>query len=177
MPLILILIFCRHDVLVNQVLCDVMTCWLDRQLQKPAWPWRWNNHFPSKGREPQTCRDSVTSQETWILNNNAVRNKISCNACRDLLQFSYVFPHCVEHSAFIQSVYHVRRIELCLSGFMVYVYVSRSVICVLSHVIMFHIFTLIGLQISFKWRCDPTRVMASSFLRFSRSHTTTHHSR
>ena len=27
------------------------------------------------------------------------------------------------------------------------------------------------------WRCDPTRVMASSFLRFSRSHTTTHHSR
>ena len=26
-------------------------------------------------------------------------------------------------------------------------------------------------------RCDPTRVMASSFLRFSRSHTTTHHSR
>ena len=29
----------------------------------------------------------------------------------------------------------------------------------------------------FLWRCDPTRVMASSFLRFSRSHTTTHHSR
>jgi len=27
------------------------------------------------------------------------------------------------------------------------------------------------------WRCDPTWVMASSFLRFSRSHTTTHHSR
>ena len=27
------------------------------------------------------------------------------------------------------------------------------------------------------WRCDPTRVMASSFLRFSRSHTTTQHSR
>jgi hypothetical protein len=26
------------------------------------------------------------------------------------------------------------------------------------------------------WRCDPTRVIASSFLRFSRSHTTTHHS-
>ena len=26
------------------------------------------------------------------------------------------------------------------------------------------------------WRCDPTRIMAS-FLRFSRSHTTTHHSR
>ena len=25
--------------------------------------------------------------------------------------------------------------------------------------------------------CDPTRVMTSSFLRFSRSHTTTHHSR
>ena len=29
----------------------------------------------------------------------------------------------------------------------------------------------------FLWRCDPTRVMASSFLRFSRSHATTHHSR
>ena len=29
----------------------------------------------------------------------------------------------------------------------------------------------------FLWRCNPTRVMASSFLRFSRSHTTTHHSR
>ena len=29
----------------------------------------------------------------------------------------------------------------------------------------------------FLWRCDPTRVMASSFLRFSRSHKTTHHSR
>jgi hypothetical protein len=27
------------------------------------------------------------------------------------------------------------------------------------------------------WRCDPTRIMASSFLGFSRSHTTTHHSR
>jgi hypothetical protein len=26
------------------------------------------------------------------------------------------------------------------------------------------------------WRCDPTRGMASSYLRFSRSHTTTHHS-
>ena len=26
----------------------------------------------------------------------------------------------------------------------------------------------------FLWRCDPTRVMASSFTRFSRSHTTTH---
>jgi len=29
----------------------------------------------------------------------------------------------------------------------------------------------------FLWRCDPARVIASSFLRFSRSHTTTHHSR
>ena len=29
----------------------------------------------------------------------------------------------------------------------------------------------------FLWRCDPTRVMAYSFTRFSRSHTTTHHSR
>ena len=29
----------------------------------------------------------------------------------------------------------------------------------------------------FLWRCDPTRVMAFSFTRFSRSHTTTHHSR
>jgi len=29
----------------------------------------------------------------------------------------------------------------------------------------------------FFWRCDPTRIMASSFLRFSRSHTTAHHSR
>ena len=29
----------------------------------------------------------------------------------------------------------------------------------------------------FLWRCDPTRVMAYSFLRFYRSHTTTHHSR
>jgi hypothetical protein len=29
----------------------------------------------------------------------------------------------------------------------------------------------------FLWRCDPTRVMASSFTRFSRSHITTHHSR
>ena len=27
------------------------------------------------------------------------------------------------------------------------------------------------------WFCTPTRVMASSFLRFSRSHTMTHHSR
>jgi hypothetical protein len=27
------------------------------------------------------------------------------------------------------------------------------------------------------WRCDPTRVMTSSFLGFSRSHTTTHHNR
>jgi len=27
----------------------------------------------------------------------------------------------------------------------------------------------------FLWRCDATRVMASSFLRFSRSHTTTNH--
>ena len=34
----------------------------------------------------------------------------------------------------------------------------------------FHFFCLL-------WRCDPTRVMASSFLRFSRSQTTTHHSR
>ena len=31
--------------------------------------------------------------------------------------------------------------------------------------------------IFFLWRCDPARVMASSFLRFSRSHTTTQHSR
>jgi len=29
----------------------------------------------------------------------------------------------------------------------------------------------------FLWCCDPTRVMSSSFLRFSRSHTTTQHSR
>jgi hypothetical protein len=29
----------------------------------------------------------------------------------------------------------------------------------------------------FPWRCEPTRVMASSFLRFSRSHTTTHNRR
>jgi len=29
----------------------------------------------------------------------------------------------------------------------------------------------------FFWRCDPTRVMASSFFEVSRSHTTTHHSR
>ena len=27
------------------------------------------------------------------------------------------------------------------------------------------------------WRCDPTQVMASKFLMFSRSHTTTHHIR
>ena len=48
-------------------------------------------------------------------------------------------------------------------------------------------FTYLGCSISYQfsndanffflWRCDPTRVMASSFLRFSRSHTTTHHSR
>ena len=31
-------------------------------------------------------------------------------------------------------------------------------------------------QFFFPWRCDPTRVMASSFTRFSRSHTTTRHS-
>ena len=29
----------------------------------------------------------------------------------------------------------------------------------------------------FLWRCDPALVMAYSFLRFSRAHTTTHHSR
>ena len=29
-------------------------------------------------------------------------------------------------------------------------------------------------NIFFFWRCDPTQVIASSFLRFSRSHTTTH---
>jgi hypothetical protein len=29
----------------------------------------------------------------------------------------------------------------------------------------------------FLWRCDPTRVMATSFTRFSKTHTTTHHSR
>jgi hypothetical protein len=28
----------------------------------------------------------------------------------------------------------------------------------------------------FLWRCDPTRVMASSLMRFSISHTTMHHS-
>ena len=32
-------------------------------------------------------------------------------------------------------------------------------------------------RLLFLWRCDPTRVMASSFLRFSKSHTTTHHNR
>ena len=31
--------------------------------------------------------------------------------------------------------------------------------------------------IFYLWRCDPTRVMASSFLRFSRSYTTTYYSR
>ena len=35
---------------------------------------------------------------------------------------------------------------------------------------------ILGTNIFFLWRCDPTRVIASSFLRFSRSHTT-HHSR
>ena len=35
----------------------------------------------------------------------------------------------------------------------------------------------LGEHNTFLWRCDPTRVMASSFTRFSRSHTTTHHSR
>jgi len=34
-----------------------------------------------------------------------------------------------------------------------------------------------GKLIFFTVRCDPTWVMASSFLRFSISHTTTHHSR
>ena len=32
-------------------------------------------------------------------------------------------------------------------------------------------------MIFFLWCCNPTRVMVSSFLGFSRSHTTTHHSR
>ena len=33
------------------------------------------------------------------------------------------------------------------------------------------------LKFFFLWRCDPTRVMTSSFTRFSRSHATAHHSR
>ena len=42
-------------------------------------------------------------------------------------------------------------------------------LCVYIYIYIFFFF--------FLWRCDPTRVLASSFLRFSRSHTTTHHSR
>jgi len=38
-------------------------------------------------------------------------------------------------------------------------------------------FQHVVLSIFFLWRCDPTRGMASSFLRFSRSHTTTHNNR
>jgi len=40
-----------------------------------------------------------------------------------------------------------------------------------------YIYIYIYIYIFFLRRCDPTRVMASSFLVFSRSHTTTHHSR
>jgi len=36
------------------------------------------------------------------------------------------------------------------------------------------LFCLKGLRIL--WRCDPTQVTVSSFFRFSRSHTTAHHS-
>ena len=38
--------------------------------------------------------------------------------------------------------------------------------------------TFLSLSLSLSlWRCSPTRAMASSFLRFSRSHKTSHHSR
>jgi len=43
---------------------------------------------------------------------------------------------------------------------------------------MFGLVTLLWIRFSFSlWHWDPTWVMASSFLRFSRSHSTTHHSR
>jgi hypothetical protein len=63
------------------------------------------------------------------------------------------------------------RLNICCPtkgvGIYIYIYIYVCVcVCVCVCVYFF-----------FLWRCDPTRVMASSFLRFSRSHTMTHHSR
>jgi hypothetical protein len=46
----------------------------------------------------------------------------------------------------------------------------------LSHTAMHGSMNIKFILFFWLWRCDPTRVMAFSFLRFSRSHTTTHHS-
>jgi hypothetical protein len=45
------------------------------------------------------------------------------------------------------------------------------------HCVPFHKVSLQYREFFFLWRCDPTRVMDSTFLSFSRSHTTTHHIR
>jgi len=56
-----------------------------------------------------------------------------------------------------------------------YYKVASCWLFLLSHTTM-HGSMNIKFILFFLWRCGPTWVMASSFLRFSRSHTTTHHS-
>lgn len=83
----------KHKVMLiytTQVFWDVTPChWVAYDISKRRsafifkgqaiillWPlasWRWGHYDLSKRREPHTLRHSVTLQNTWILDNTAVR--------------------------------------------------------------------------------------------------------
>jgi hypothetical protein len=50
-------------------------------------PWTWQQYVPSKRREPLSQQHSVTTQNTWVLSNTAVRTS---NLTFDLFMFPFI---------------------------------------------------------------------------------------
>jgi len=103
------------------------------------------------------------------------------------------FILCIFDRAFLYNPFQMKPITctLLLSIFIStslrvsgnYVPIIRRTYCIYATLVFVTLYGWVaGLQTRqqpffFLWRCGPTRARASSFLRFSRSHTTTHHSR
>ena len=67
-----VLLFCYLSILqpLEGLWCFLVKVQAD---QEWPWPWRWRHHIPSKCLEPFTQQYSITSQETWVFRNTALR--------------------------------------------------------------------------------------------------------
>jgi hypothetical protein len=109
---------------------------------------------------PQKPRHSQYKFSNVISNHHGVRQRyLTTSVSTSLLFFTHVSNIHISENIFL----FLERPSLCVNQLHVQSWNQ------LKHT-TFIVFI-------FLWRCEPTRVMASSFLRFTRSHTTTHHSR
>ena len=162
-----------------------------------------NGHLNTQGRLHQQPRKDPVKGLNVKLRCQKVKWILRRFVVGDVGKNVSVFDVCVIWNSCLYDTYHI---SACLKVILTQLCpLQRSfqnlhwISCGLLELCLFHQYSYLALLLSFfilcvlncsiprfrftyflkffLWRCDPTRVMASSFTRFSRSHTMTHHSR